>query len=800
MSATASPALIIKEKNTLGKDISGIVTFNTKNSRANVTKPMSLKLIYKSGEGEKNPTSELINFIINLYKIKNLYICKSNEDAFFCIDYSDGNIRDNTLTDFLDIKEIKDIKFLTNTRQEECTFKIISNDSIFKDYSYRHEIYNGKPLIEYYNLLEKEIQLPVQNGPELNSYYNPVFDTYDFTKWPKSGGGRSKKAGRDGRLAITLGENLLSNKIKTKEYKKVMNLFKKYISDPHNDNSNPEYNIMPHKDGLKHVNYFGLPLLHAYIKRYETMNDLLPSKIKNKIMESLKSLENNREFKGGAAGENFANKTVTEPFVPTQSMQQYMQPQMQSGMQQETTLVVPNPRYMGGMGPQQMGHPMGYPMGQPMPLMWQQMPPMQMPPMQMPPMGQQMPLMGQQMPLMGQPMYQQMPPQMNPMPMSPMQMPPMGQPMPQMGHPMPPQMHPTGPPMDEPMPYPMSVMPMQQYINPTHIQVSSSRPSQSSQPSQPLQFSSQPLPQPLSQSPLQSQPFPQPSQLTTMYQNIKDVYRLAWIIKDGVLHRFNGFFYMKYDNGSDSGNSGNSGGTMNSFRILCLNDYHKNRIGKNKDKNIPHTLIVANKITNVSKIYLCDKENLYKNIRRQSNNSIIAEILNETEQIYIFFEDKLHNVTEINLEPKYKNDFELLNYEIKKVVEEYKAITINSNIKEMFELYSKLEEQLENIRNSNKDIDTVIRLYKEELETRAKICDIMLKNKNGTINEKIDHYRIMLRNTIVGIKSLSESDQRAFVNLLQKYSADLIKNIELYGKYFIYLNEKTKKPSYFFGR
>jgi hypothetical protein len=790
MSATASPALIIKETHTLGKDILGTVTFNTKNSRANLTKTMSLKLIYKSGEGEKNPTSELINFIINLYKIKKLYICKSNEDAFFCIDDNDGNIRDNTLTDFLDIKEIKDIKFVTNTRQEECTFKIISNDSIFKDYSYRHEIYNGKPLIEYYNLLEKEIQLPVQNGPELKPYYNPVFDTYDFTNWPKSGGGRSKKTGRDGRLAITLGENLLSNKIKTKEYKKVMNLFKKYISDPHNDNSNPEYNIMPHKDGLKHVNYFGLPLLHAYIKRYETMNDLLPSKIKNKIMESLKSLENNREFKGG-----WGPTIMEPPVVPTHSMQQYMQPQMQSGMQRGETLVFPNPQNMG-MGPQQMGQPMGYPMGQPMPPM--QMPPMgqPMPPMQMPPMGQQMHPM--QMPPMGYPMPpmgQQMPPMGQPMP-------PMGQPMPPMGYPMPPQMHPTGPPtMSEPMHYPMSYpIPTPQYINNSPIQVSSSRPSQfSSQPSQPSQFSSQPL-QPLPQLQAPTQPFPQPSQLTTMNQNIKDVYRLAWIIKDSALYRFNGFFYMKYDNGSDSGNSGNSGGTMNSFRILCLNDYHKNRIGKNKDKNIPHTLIVANKITNVSKIYLCDKENLYKNIRRQSNNSIIAEILNETEQIYIFFEDKLHNVTEINLEPKYKNDFELLNYEIKKVVEEYKAITINSNIKEMFELYSKLEEQLENIRNSNKDIDTVIRLYKEELETRAKICDIMLKNKNGTINEKIDHYRIMLRNTIVGIKSLSESDQRAFVNLLQKYSADLIKNIELYGKYFIYLNEKTKKPSYFFGR
>ena len=335
-------------------------------------------------------------------------------------------------------------------------------------------------------------------------------------------------------------------------------------------------------------------------------------------------------------------------------------------------------------------------------------------------------------------------------------------------------------------------MPVQQHINHLPSQVSS-QPSSQSFPSQSL---SQPFPL--------SQPFQSLSQSTTPYENIKDVYRFAWKTKEGVLYRFNGFFYMRYDIYNNSGDSGDSGDTTNSFRILCLNEYHKNRIGKNKDKNLPHTLIVANKITNVSKIYLCDKENLYKNIRRQSNNSMIAEILNETEQIYIFFEDKLQNVTEINLEPKYKNDFELLNYGIKKVIEEYKAITINSNIKEMFELYSKLEEQLENISNSNNDIDTVILLYKEELATRAKLCEIMLKNKNGTINEKINYYKTMLQITIAGIsetiKSLPEGDQRIFINGLRKHSAELMKNIDLYGKYFIYFNEKDKKPSYFFGR
>jgi hypothetical protein len=728
MSNSVSPVLINREKYTLGTEISGTATFNTKNSTANVNKSMSLKLIYKSGDS-KNPTSNLIKFIINLYKIEKLYVCKSNEgyeNAFFCIDENDG-IRDNTLTDFLDIKDIKNIKFVTNTqKREEYTFKIISNESIFKDYSYKYEIYDGKPLIEYYNLLEKEIQLYAQNETELK-LNQPISDPYDFTNWHKSGGGRKKgEILYDNDVAKIweeyIKENLLSSKIKTKEYKKIMNLFKKYISGPYNDNSNPEYNIMPYKDGLKHVNYFGLPLLNAYIKRYETMNDLFPSKIKNKIKESLKLLEYNREFKGGWGN------TIMEPATfQRQPMQSY-------GIQQGETLMIPNPQ----MRPQ---------------------------------MGQYMiPQMGQSM---GQPMGQHMIPQ----------------------------------------------MPVQQYINPLPIQVSyqpslpafplsqpSLPPSHAfplSQPSPPPSHAfppSLPLSQPSQAFPL-SQPFPPLSQSTTPYEKIKDVYRFAWKTKEGVLYRFNGFFYMKYD---IYNNSGDSGDTTNSFRILCLNEYHKSRIGKNKDKNLPHTLIVANKITNVSKIYLCDKENLYKNIRRQSNNSMIAEILNETEQIYIFFEDKLQNVTEINLEPKYKNDFELLNYGIKKVVEEYKAITINSNIKEMFELYSKLEEQLEHISNSNNDIDTVIRLYKEELATRTKLCEIMLKNKNGTINEKINYYKTMLQITIAGIsetiKSLPEEEQHKFINGLRKHSAELMKNIDLYGKYFIYFNEKDKKPSYFFGR
>jgi hypothetical protein len=277
MSKSGSPVLINREKDTLGKEISGTATFNTKDSKATVNKSMSLKLIYKSDDS-KNPTSNLINFIINLYKIGKLYVCKSNEDyenAFFCIDENDG-IRDNTFTDFLDIKDIKNIKFVTNTQnREEYTFKIISNESIFKDYSYKYEIYDGKPLIEYYNLLEKEIQLYAQNEPELK-LNQPAFGPYDFTNWPKSGGGRKKgEILYDNDVAKIweeyIKENLLSSKIKTKEYKKIMNLFKKYISGPYNDNSNPEYNIMPYKDGLKHVNYFGLPLLNAYIKRYETI-------------------------------------------------------------------------------------------------------------------------------------------------------------------------------------------------------------------------------------------------------------------------------------------------------------------------------------------------------------------------------------------------------------------------------------------------------------------------------------------------------------------------------------------------
>jgi hypothetical protein len=55
MNKSGSPVLINREKDTLGKEISGTATFNTKDSKATVNKSMSLKLIYKSDDS-KNPT------------------------------------------------------------------------------------------------------------------------------------------------------------------------------------------------------------------------------------------------------------------------------------------------------------------------------------------------------------------------------------------------------------------------------------------------------------------------------------------------------------------------------------------------------------------------------------------------------------------------------------------------------------------------------------------------------------------------------------------------------------------------
>ena len=253
-------------------------------------------------------------------------------------------------------------------------------------------------------------------------------------------------------------------------------------------------------------------------------------------------------------------------------------------------------------------------------------------------------------------------------------------------------------------------------------------------------------------------------------------------------------------------NVDDSGDAMKSFRILYLNNYHKNRICKDKGtdidiekKDIPHTLIFAN--NNVSKIYLCDKDSLCRNI---NNNSIIAEILNETEEIYIFFEDNLYNVTEINLEPKYKNEFELLNNEIKKVVVEYSDIKKDHKIKEMFELYSKLEDQLYKITNAG-DIDNIIELFIEELETRISICDKTIEivnKKEKDIIEKILHYKKMLGQTKKNIKSYilndesdDESDDESVteksnhVNDFHNHTRNLIKNIKLYNKNFIYFNE-----------
>ena len=86
----------------LYEEIIGNVTFTTKDKDKKISgsKLMGLKLIYKkSDDANTSLNIKLIKFIIEHYKIENLYICtikhpidtdNNLENAFFCINYDNN--------------------------------------------------------------------------------------------------------------------------------------------------------------------------------------------------------------------------------------------------------------------------------------------------------------------------------------------------------------------------------------------------------------------------------------------------------------------------------------------------------------------------------------------------------------------------------------------------------------------------------------------------------------------------------------------------------------------------------------
>ena len=759
-SQPSSPSTITKFK--LGIDETVTVKFITKNGIKDSDKNIRIKLIYKFDDIEKEQLPDIIKYIKSTTSTNELYVLTINsgsdsKEEFFCIKITDTN-KNITYTDISDIKDIKYI-LLYNYK-----FKIISNESIFKNFSYKHEIVNGIPLIEYYNLLEKKIII-LPEATTTPSYYSV---------------GGSKKLNNNEVLSIILGKksydinddtdiskkakkweeyikyNLLNDKIKTNVYKKLMNSFKKNI--PFMDNENEEYNIIPYKKTLIYVNIFGLPLIRSYFNRYEDVKDKLSTKIKNKIDRLLNILEHKTTFKGGYPNTGFSSG---DPQSGYSSLSAYHFTGYPSGGPQ-TGYPSGGPQTGYPSGGLQTGYPSGglqtgYYTGGPQTGYYTGGPQTGYPsgglqtgyytggPQTGYPSGG---LQAGYSYLSAYPTYTATSSQI-----------------------------PTG--------YPVIVYPNNP--NTGHFIEKYLGKLQSDKSSQNYYGFEKHYDETLKPNSVQS---------LISHQTIENDYEIAWKINDDISYRYNGFFYMKYETDNNSLEK-----LTNSYRILCLNNYHKKRIANNDEKDIPHTLIVADKIKNESKIYLCDKSNLSKNINLQSDNTIIAEILNTNEKIYIFFENKLQNITEINYEPKYKNDFELLNYEIKKIIEEYKSISSNTNIKDMYVMYSKLEEETDKIIK-NKDIST--ESYKEELKIRSNLCKIILKINTGEINEKIKHYKSMLDITINNMdKYINNSDENKnkFVNNFIINLKDIANDIIIsYNKNFIYFNEKTKKSSSFFGK
>jgi hypothetical protein len=184
------------------------------------------------------------------------------------------------------------------------------------------------------------------------------------------------------------------------------------------------------------------------------------------------------------------------------------------------------------------------------------------------------------------------------------------------------------------------------------------------------------------------------------------------------------------------------------------------------------------------KIYLCNKDNFIKNIKKQKNK-IVAEILDaDNEAIYVVFENNLDNVTEINYEPKYSADFKLLKSEIWKIVSEYGKISSNRDLRELFKKYSELEEIMNNIiKSRGSDGESTIDLYKKDMEVRIKICDYVM-NINKSLKDKLVYYKKML---ITTKDHMNQIDSSIRIETLQKNYENLMENVKQYDIKFIYL-------------
>lgn len=838
--ATSPPLIAVISTDILNKEVVGSLTITTRQLDGSSTMNANLTLIYypsRNTENKEPPLSNLIIKCVKKYAIPDgekhykLYLCRiigdENELGFFCTIENDKYEEPRNTSFSSDYRDIKKNVFTFTERgiSQNVTLKIIPNKFIFDDY-YKHEIKNNELIMEYYNILEQNIIIPPSNtdtntsqpnfrggnktiqeplydlisdiilgrleSPQysdvinkmhsgFSSLYAPYSDeseildihlkevTTDLKNKPFDISKITKIAKRWDKY---IKDNLLSDKIKAKAYNKLMKLYQKCIPDtqkiPTNrekkDYDKWEYNVTPFKSTLKHVNFYGLPLLRGYFKTYEDpefKNKKLSCNLENKIKELLKIIGYNAEYiKGGYIPQQYYPPR-NQPQYPPQTQYPPNQPPPQYPPNQPLPQYPPNqPQPQYPPRPQYPPNQTQYPLNQPL---------SKYPSSQYPSQPQYLPQPPFQPQSMNTLQYQQFQPQFQSL------------------YPLPQNLNTdgTGPRKNVSFNPNTDTRYLSSYENNTQVPrqgppLIREQPQLLPQPPQPPQPPAPPQLLPL------PQPQPQISQISQLLQqpmsplrSTKITYRFAWKEQNTKLYRYNGYFYMEFET-KDKVEAVYK--TSMSYRIFCLNNYHKDRIIKNvKDKS--HTIVVVNKTTKEIQIFVCDKINLIENIYRQTNNSIIAEISENKESVYVLFDANVIKATEIKYEPKYNNEFEILKLEIKKILDRYISISDFSDLKKVFEKYSDLEEILEKYKD-NRERNRCMEIYKTELELRIDICSLVFKiNKYNNII----YYMNVLRDTKNNIGNVSSNPADSnLCDRIQK-NAEIIKyNIPSYGSGFIY--------------
>ena len=291
---------------------------------------------------------------------------------------------------------------------------------------------------------------------------------------------------------------------------------------------------------------------------------------------------------------------------------------------------------------------------------------------------------------------------------------------------------------------------------------------------------------------------PPPSPTNTHTQSphpITDKY--AWDCTDEQITRFNGYYDMNYDRIKKDIFEYNKNTNLNIKFYIFQKEEEKNNISKKV------TIIILKTSDNkIDPIIVTSSEAFLKDNIEKLENKIIAKIsttadttdTTETTNVdgdtYILFNvDIIEAIKDAEIykeEDKYKYDFVKLNDDLKKIIEYYNTISKLS----YFITYSKIEKQLNNFKEaynkSDKDIDELIKIYKEELRLRINICDNILAS--SSIDNNIKKYKDLLDYTYKNIDTYvaTPNKKNEYIERIIKCVPLLIDRVRYYGKNFIY--------------